>query len=517
MDTANFNACAGPVRRRLGTFLIPLFMLLGACSSPSEQAHKHYALALALFEKGGKADLVQADAEFRNALMIKKTLAPAIYGLALVAERQGKFKEQFSYLSQTLEQDPNHFEAQVKIGRMLLAAGQLERAREASDKALALQPDAVSARVLRAGLLAKQGDKAGAVALANAVLAQDAGNAEALEFMAGERLEAGDAEGAIQYADRTLKAREDNVPLLAIKIQALEKLARLDAAEATLRKLIALHPENPAFRGALIRFLVGHARQDAAEAELRAGAAKAPQDVQAKLEVVRFLRATQGLPAARQELEAMTRKAPGEHTLKFALVELYQADNNRAAAEALIRALMAQAGDSPDGLKAKAVLAGYRMSDGDKPGAMALVGEILGKDKRNQQALLIKASLAIDERRLDQAINDLRDLLRDAPDSARALMLLGKAHELQGSPELAEEQYARAFQSGGMETAYGMAYAEFLLRRGQPARAEKLLGELLNARPGQIALLNLLVQARNDQGNWAGAKHALAEIHRLGG
>lgn len=517
MDTANFNACAGPARRRLGALLIPLFMLLGACSSPSEQAHKHYALALALFEKGGKEDLVRADTEFRNALMIKRTLAPAIYGLALVAEKQGKFKEQFSYLTQTLEQDPNHFEAQVKIGKMLLAAGQLERAREASDKALALKPEDVAARVLRAGLLAKQGDKAGAVALADAVLARDAANAEALEFMAGERLAAGDAETAIQYAERGLKAGEDQVPLLAIKIQALEKLARLDAAEATIRKLIALHPENPAFRAALIRFLVSHARQDAAEAELRAAAVQAPHDVQAKLEVVRFLHATKGMPAARRELEAMTRKDPAEYALKFALVELHQAANDRAAAEALVRSIMAQAGDAPDGLQAKAVLAGYLMNDGDKPAAMALVDAILGKDKRNQQALLIKAAVAIDERRLDQAIGDLRDLLRDAPDSARALMLLGKAHELQGSPELAEEQYAHAFQAGGMEASFGAAYAEFLMRRGQSARAEKLLGEMLRARPGQIALLNLLVRARNDQGNWAGAKQALAEIRRLGG
>lgn len=517
MDTANFNACAVLARHGWALLLVWLFLGLGGCSSPSEQALKHYAMALALFEKGGKEDLIQADTEFRNALTIKKTLAPAIYGLALVAEKQGKFQQQFSYLSQTLEQDPNHFEAQVKIGKMLLAAGQLERAREASDKALALKSEDMTARVLRAGVLAKQGDKPGAVALAKAVLAQEAGNAEALEFLAGERLEAGDLEAAIQYADRVLKAREDSVPLLIVKIQALEKLARLDEAEATIRQLIALHPENPAFRGALIQFLVSHQRKDAAEAELRALAAKVPQDVQAKLDVVRFLNATKGREAARLELEALIRTDPGNSALKFALAELYQADNKRAEAEKLIRSVMVQAGDSQDGLKAKAMLAGYLMNDGDKPAAMALVAEILAKDKHNQPALMIKASVAIDEHRLDQAITDLRDLLRDAPDSAQALVLLGRAHELQGAPELAEEQYAHAFQVGGQGAPYGASYAEFLMRRGQSARAEKLLTDMLGAKPGQVPLLNLLVQARNNQGDWAGARQALAEIRRQGG
>lgn len=513
MDSAISNAAAP---RRGLAWLLSVCLGLAACSSPTEQALKHYEMAQSLFAKGDKANLIKADAEYRTALMIKRTLAPAIYGLAQVAEKQGKLQEQFSYLSQTLEQDPNHFEAQLKIGRMLLAAGQIERAREASDKALILKPDDLGAQVLHAGVLYKSGDKAAGVELVDKVLAKDGGNVEALEFLAGERLDAGDLEAALRHAEQALAAQPGSVPFRAIQIQALEKLGRLDAAETAIRQLVASHPETPGFRNALVGFLLRTGRKDVAEAEFRAAARK-PGDLQAKLELVRFVFSTKGDAAARQELEGMTRQEPGNAELQFALADLYQAANQRAEAEKLVRAVMARAGDAPDGLKAKAILAGYLLQDGKKAAALALAREVLDQDKRNQPALLVRATAAIEARRLDDAIGDLRDVLRDAPDSARALGLLGKAHEMQGALDLAEDQYAHAAQAGRPDPVYGMAYAEFLMRRGQFARAEKLLGEMLSAKPGHLPLLNLLVQLKNSQGDWEGARQAMAEIRRLGG
>lgn len=517
VETANiiFRAC---LMRPIQTFFpVLMFMALAACSSPTDEANRYYEKGMALFEKGGKEDLIQADKEFRNALEIKRTLAPAIYGLALVAEKQGKVQELFSYLNQTVEQDPNHLEAQVKIGKMLLAAGQLERALEVSEKTLAIKAEDPSVQILRAGVLLKQGDRAGALDLTNKVLARDAGNIEALEFLATERLAAGDLGKAVEYADRALKVKGDSIPVLIVKVQALENQSKTEAAEETLRRLIALQPENAAFRNALIQLLVRHGRRDAAEAELRAIAARNPKDVQAKLEVLRFIQTMKGPKAAREALEAYVRKEPGNNELRFALAGLLQAQNDKASAKALIRSIMTEAGDSQDGIRAKGLLAAFLLGDGDKKAALALADEILVKDTRNEQALILKASVALDESRIDQAITDLRSILHEAPDSARALMLLGRAHEMQGSLDLAEDHYSRAFQAGKLETSYGLAYAEFLVRRGQSARAEKFLVELLGPNPGNLPALRLLAQARNNQGDWTGAREVTDEIRRRGG
>jgi predicted Zn-dependent protease len=472
---------------------------------------------MTLFKQGGKENLVQADLEFRNALLIKKTLAPAIYGLALVAEKQGKLQEQFSYLNQALGQDPNILEAQIKIGRMLLGAGQLDKAREHADKALTLDKNDPGAQILQAGVMLKSGDGAKAVALAEKVLSKYPGYPDALEFLAGERLEAGDADKAIVIVDQALRQHPDSLTFLAVKLRALDKLARVAEAEAILRRMVALQPESPLYRRGLIQFLIAHGRKDDAESELRRNADRNPQDSEAKLEVVRFVYGTRGAQAGREELDKLVRKEPGNFKLKLVMVSLMQAQNDRKSAEAMARSIVKEAGDSQEGLQAKGIIAAYVLGDGDKAGGTALVDEILAKDARNEQALFLKSSLALEENRLDQAVTDLRTILRDNPDSARSLALLGKAHEAQGALELADDHFARAFQASRMDAPFGLAYAEFLMRRGQTERAEKLLNDMIKSGHGQVSALKLLVQAKNDRGDWAGARQALDELHRLGG
>ncbi|NWG87681.1 MAG: tetratricopeptide repeat protein [Hydrogenophilaceae bacterium] len=502
------------IRRRLILVLaLPLLVLLG-CSSPTEKADAFYRKGMALFEKGGKEDLVQADLEFRNAIMIKRKFPEAIYGLALVAERQGKFPEMFSYLNQTLDLDPNHLQAQVKMAKMLLGAGQLDRAREISERTSNLHPEDPSVQVLQADIKQAGGDSAAALRLVQAVLSKNPDHLDALEFMATERIAAGQPEAAVEHAERGLRVDAGNIRLQLVKVQALDKLGKLDDAEAVLRGLIRQHPDNRTFQNSLIQFFLAHDRRDAAEAELRAVAARSPADVQARLEVVRFVQATKGTKAAIADLEASIRKEPNNYELKFALAGLHQGQNDRAAAEAVIRSVIAAAGDNRDGLKAKGILAGYLLAAGDKDRSMALVREILTKDARNEQALVLKANVALDEGKVDGAIADLRAVLQDVPDSSRALLLLARAHELQGAFELAEDHYVRAFQASRGDVNYGMAHAEFLMRRGQSARAEGMLNDLLKTRPGSVPLLKLLAQAKANRGDWEGARKITEQIPR---
>ncbi len=510
--------CLPASLRRGLVFTIVLPMLgLAACSSPTDKANEFYRKGMALFEQGGRENLVQADKAFRNALEIKKTLTPAVYGLALVAEKQGRVQEFFSYLNQVVEQNPGHLEAQVKLGKLLLGAGQIERALEASNRAMAVNAEDPSVQLLHAGVLLKQGDRERAIGIAGKLLAANPKNAEVLEFLAGERLDAGDFEMAVEYADRALAINGDLVPVLIVKTQALENGSKKEAAEETMRRLVSLQPDNASFRNALIRLLVQHGRKDAAEAELRETAARNPKDVQAKMDVVHFVQAAKGPMAARKELESYIGREPGNNELKFALAGLLHAQNDKASAEALVRTIMAEAGDSRDRIKAEGILAAYLLEGGDRKSALALVDEILAEDERNEQALVLKASVALDENRIDEAISDLRAILRDAPDSARALLLLARAHEKQGAFDLAEDHYARALQAGRMEVSYGLAYAEFLMRRNQSVRAEKLLAELLGPNPGSLPVLRLLAKARSNQGDWAGARQAMDEIRRRGG
>ena len=485
---------------------------LTACSSPTDKANKYYEKGMALMKDG---DLVKARIELQNALQIKQDLPAAWYALALIAEREGDWQKFFGLLNKVVDYDPKHLDAQIKLGRLLLAAGKLDKALAASDATMALAKDSADVLALRAGVLYKLDDKAGAVAQANAALAKSPDNVDALVVLATERLAASDAAKAIEYLDRGLKVNEKNIALQLIKVQAYESIAKLDSAEEIFRKLVVFYPQTRALRHILAQFYLSHDRKDAAEAEYRAIAAENPTDAAAQLDVVRFVNTVKGPKAAKQELEALVARNPANVELKFALAGLYQSQNDLKASEAAFKSIIEKAGDTPDGIKAKGLLAAALLGRGDKPGAQTLVAEVLAKDQRNEQGLLLKASVAIDDRQLDQAIADLRTILRDVPNSARALLLLGKSHELAGSPELAQEHYLKAFNAGNHAVPFGMAYGEFLLKRGQAPRAAEVAEETLRTTPGYVPAMKLLAQARINQGNWIAAQAVADDLRKM--
>ncbi len=500
--------------RRLALALLVAGVL--GCSSPKEKANEYFENGMALLAKGSKEDLAKADLEFRNALQLEKTMTKAIYGLAVVAERQGDWQKLFNLLNKVVEQDPKHLEARVKLGRLLLAAGQLDKALEASNAVLELNKDDANVLALRAAVLFKLDDKKGAVEQANLALSKDENNIDALVVLATERLSSDDPAKAVEYLDRGLKLNEKNVALQLIKIQALDKMAQQDLAEAVFRKLIKLYPDVRAFRHALAQYLMRHERQKDAEAEYRAIAAENPKDLEAKLDVVRFMNTLKGAQAARQELEAFIKQDPGNNELKFALAGLHQSQNDSKSAEAILGAISARDGNGQDGIKAKGLLAASLLSRREQKAGLALVGEILKADPRNEQGLILKASSAIDTGQLDQAIADLRTILRDVPDSARALLLLGKAHELAAAPQLAEDHYLKAFQASKLSAPFGMAYAEFLLKRNSANRAGEVLKDVLRAAPGHVPAMKMLAQVHISQGDWTSAQELADEIRRRG-
>lgn len=498
---------------RLGHLWMLAFIFVIGCSSPEEQAKSHYEEGMSLL-KEGKTD--KAQIEFKNALQINKNLGKAIYGMALVAEKKGDWQQMFKLLTNVLELEPKHLEAQVKLGKLLLAAGQMDKALEASNKAMSLNKEDADVLAFRAATLLKLKDTKGAIENANLALSKKPDHIEALVILAGERMVAGDFAKAIEYLDHGLKQNEKNVALQLIKIEALNGLAQLGDAEQVYRKLISFYPEEKSLRHALASFYMKHDRKNEAEAELRAFVKQVPGDNQAKLDLVGFLKAVKGADAAKQQLVEFASKEPENFQLNIGLVEFYLAGKDNKSAEAKLNEIIAKAGDSADGLKAKGMLAASMLSRGDKKAGEKLIAEILEQDKRNEQAIILKASLAIDAGKTDDAIADLRSILRDVPDSGRALLLLAQAHAKAGSPELADENFMRAFQASKRAAQYGLTYAQYLLKRNQAPRAEKILEDVLTATPGQLQALKMLAQARIAQGNWSGAQEVADEIKKRG-
>lgn len=498
---------------RLATVLVLALSLgLVACSSPEEK--------VASFAKKGQsylqaADLVKARLEFQNALQIAPNNVPSLFGLAEIAERSSDWNRAYGLLSKVVELDPQNLAAQLKLGKLLLAAGQVDKALSVSEAASKIKPDAADVLALRSAVMFKLGDRKAAVDLANQALGHDDKQVDALVVLASDSLLGGEGDGALKYLDRALVNNERDIALQLIKVQALEKMGRLDDAEAIFRKLIGFYPDNKVLRHMLAQFFVMHGKPEKAEATYRDTVKAHPADAEAKLDLVRFLGQTKGQDAAAKELQDLIKAEPKASELKLMLASLRQQQKRRDEARTLWREVMDDAGKDPVGLKAQAALAGDLLASGQKPEANKLIAQVLEADARNEPALLLRAGLALDERRLDDAVGDLRTILRDTPSSAQAHAMLGLALEMQGSRDLAQEEYARGAQEGKFAPIYAMPYAEFLMRAGKPRLVEPALRETLQVAPTYLPAYQLLAQSYLNVGDLVSAQKVADLVAKL--
>ena len=483
-----------------------LLILLVACSTPEEKAEKYYQKGMALLDK----EPAKAKLEFQNALQIKKNMAKALYGLGLVAEREGDWKGAFAFMREVAEQDPKNINAIVKLGQIFLAAGKLDNALEKSTKALELDKNNVAALNLYAAIQFRQNNKKVALEYANKALAQDAKNQDAFLVLANISLAENDSTKAIAYFDKALIGNEKNLTVQFLKAIALERLSKFEEADKTYQKMVKLFPDNTFIKKTYAQFLMKTNHANEAEQQLRAITESSPDNLTAKLDVINFILASKGGASGRTELEAYVKKEPKNYDLAFALADLYRAQKDSVAEENLLNQIAKQANSSPQGYKAQGLIAYKLIADGKNVEASKMLNEIITADKSNSLALTLRANLAMQAKNYEAAISDLRSVLRDSPDSSNVALMLASTYESAGSAELAEENYIKALNTSKLSTRYGVPYAQFLVRRKQPERAEKVLENMVSAHPSDVQALRALAQFKIAKGDYAGAQ-ALAD------
>lgn len=499
----------GYVRHLAGTVLI---LGLVACASPQEKESRYIQHADALLAKG---DDVKAGIEYRNALQINPKSVPALKGLVSIAEKRGQWQQMYAYLSQLVAADPKETKPQLQLGTLLLAAGHVSDAMSVSDKLM--QQDGSNPAVLafRAAVFLKKGDIKSATDFAQQALAKNPTTVDAFAVLAAVELSSNNIAGSLEDVNKGLAIDGGNMPLLFMKIALLEKQGNLDQAAAVYQTAIAAHPVDDGLKTLLAQFYVRHGMLDKAEAVLRASATAVPVNVAAQIELARFLNQYHGASVAQQSLQDDLKQSPDSDELKFALVDLYRSQHNATSEMTVLNDVIAHAQKPDDALKARNMLASMAIQDGKPTLASQYIQQVLSVDARNEQALLLKASMEIDARQFDQAIADLRTILHDAPNSARALFLMGKAEQSSGRPDLADQNYSQAFNASHKAPEIGMPYASYLMQRHQTDAASQVYRGILEHAPHFIPALVSLAQLQIGSADWSGAMQTVSVLKQI--
>ena len=490
--------------------LAAMLLLVAGCDSVEERVEKHFERGLELIAEGND---VKAMLEFRNALQLDENHIGSHFELGKIQEARGNIRPAFKRFRKVADLDPGHVEARIKTARYFLLVDQPEDAELEIEGLLALAPDRPEVHALDAAAAMKFEEFERADQAIKQAEALDPDHIDTAMMRASYLYQTGDTSGALDRVNVALDLVQDKVSLYILKLQLLEKLDNQAAIGTHLTEMTERFPDRLQFRQALARWALGSGDLVAAEAQLRILADQAGEDPAPMYALVRFLRRHQSETAARDEIVSRIGQAEDPFQLQLMLAQFDVETGETDQAIADLRRLADTSDQHAD--KARVVLARLLLSRGNAGEAYALVDEVLANDATNVDALVMRIARQIERDNLEQAVGTVRDALDQAPDDTRLLLLAGRAQELSGNLDLANDRLASAVRSAKYDPDTVEKYVQFLLRSVRFTAAETVLSEAIRRNSESARLIDLLGFTRLRLGNWAGAEQAARALDGL--
>jgi tetratricopeptide (TPR) repeat protein len=473
--------------RILTAAVCAVIIVLGGCGGAQARKARHIEKGQAFLAAG---NFEKARVEFRNALQIAPNDSEARYENGVVDEKLGNPREAAQFYQGAIDAQPDHLNARVGLGRLFLFGGAPERAIETVKPGFARHPDDARLLAVRAAARLQLKDEGGALEDAERAVKLEPNNEDAVAVLAGIYKSKGEndkAEALLQSSIKLIPKTEDLRLALA---QLYATTGHAAEAGAVLVEMVRLHPDEKAHRLRLAQYYARANQLDDAERVLRDGIKDLPKERDLKIALVDFLGARRSREAAEKELATLIAADPKDFQLKFALGQFYEQGKEFAKAETIYKDVIAAAGLDAPGITARDRLAALRIQQNDTPAADKLIGEVLAKNPRDNDALIMRGNLALVHKDPKAAIADLRAVLRDQPNSIGVMRSLARAHLANGEPALAEETMRRAVDANPQDPQVRLDLAQLLAEVGKPAQAAPVINELVKQQPNNIQALD---------------------------
>src|SRR6266849_10810656 len=175
-------------------YSLPLILLAG-CGSPEERAQGFYEKGMELI---AKKDDLGARVQLLSAAKYKADRVDVWRALVGVEERLKSGPSVFQGLRRVVELDPNDLDARVKLARIMVGGGANDAALKIVEAAKAGDKPSAPLHALKASILLRTNDTAGAVREAQRALEIDTRNVDATMLVAVKKVADGDADGALK-------------------------------------------------------------------------------------------------------------------------------------------------------------------------------------------------------------------------------------------------------------------------------------------------------------------------------
>ncbi|MEL7218698.1 MAG: tetratricopeptide repeat protein, partial [Pseudomonadota bacterium] len=484
-------------------------LLLTACQTAEERAESYYQSGLQLLVEG---DSARALVELRNVFEHDGFHKDARLLYATTLAETGEEAEAYSQYLRLIEQYPDTVDVRLTLAEIALKRGEWREVTRHADAAYEIERDGLRISAIRAAIAYRDAlrdsdaqAEIAAVTQAKAVLEEAPKNIPALRIVIDAESRGATPEAALPLVDQALSIDPSSFEFHTAKLRLFTLMKDDPSAISQLEAMFARFPENPDVRTTLVNWHLAQKNFDAAESILRDLAGDPAEDAAGAMTVVQFLRQARGMDAALAELATLTSATEGAgpnalYRAMSAMILFEQDITGPGLGE--MKLLVESLDGSDQSQRIRAMYARMLNAADDVDGSRALVEEILTADRTNIAALKLRAGWAIQSDAPDQAINDLRTALSQAPRDPEIMLLMATAHERAGFPELAGERLALAVEVSGAASEPALRYARYLIRDGRTQAAASVLKDARRAAPGDLELISVLADLYLADKDW---------------
>ena len=422
-----------------------------ACKrSPQEQAARYLRSGKSCLER---KDYNRAAIEFRNAARVTPKDAEPEYELGLAFLGAGDINQAIAALYRATRLNPKHEGARIKVAELMARSGDPE--------------------------IAKEGEKR-----MRELLASSPGNTDALNTLALSELALGELEDAEQHLQQALQKLPNNLASSVQLAMVYIKRQNFQDAEEVLKKAQAAAPQSADAAEALGQFYIWRGRLAEAEAAFQSALRITPDDASALLS----LAAVELRLGKKDQAEQAYKKLaalPDRRYQHLHAAYLF-ADGQR---EASLKEFEKLAKASPNDRPTRNRLVAAYLAMGQVPAAENVLGAALQKNSNDADALLQRSQILAREGKLQEAENDLNQVIHFKPDSPDAHYMLSYVYGLRNDRARQNAELNEALRYNPAFLPARVSLAQLLSLSRSPKAALELLDATPEAQKGNLILL----------------------------
>lgn len=500
-------------RLKIITLLVTLSLILSACETEEGAAESHLQKGKELLEKG---DYSAAQLELKSASQGNKSTAETYYYLALLDEKSNHFLAMEDNLQKTLKLEPEHDKARLKLAKLQLLMGKVDKARENADKLLTKKPQDYDVLNLKASVLFRLEQEEGALVVVDQILDTSPDNVDALTLKALVLLKRNQSEEALVVINKALLQDAKKPALHFLKVRIHGSKNDLDAVINDYLTLVSLFPKNDNYKVTLAKIYTKSGKLIAAENLLRKLISNNPGKIKPKILLLEFLSATAN-DRVDQQVEAFSEELASKPRQLLDLSKWMLAKGNVIGAELMLHQIVASKKNTQVGMQANILLAKLAFDTQDYKKTNKIATDILQQVPDQLEAKLLKVRLLLVEENYPEAKAYLDKVIWTHPKSDDALVLLAQYLIVQRDRNAANSKFKAALELNPANIQAFIPIYNELIDKQDYKYARLLLNKALRKKPQQALLLQKLIQLDMQEGKWADANKVARELVKIPG